>query len=188
MKKAFYIHGAFSAFKPDSDKVKNLSKSYDVVGVSYSMESTFQENMDTFTDFCKKNDVDVVVGTSLGGLYACELSKSLGIPSIMINPCVEPVMSLSTIIGTMTNFTTGKDETLTQEIVNTYPEKASVTKKCLIFLGMKDDLIDANKTISMFKGTASIVTDPNEDHYWEFFEANVTIESHINSVSSNASG
>ena len=36
--KLLYIHGAFSAFKRESLKVKNLEKEFEVVGFDYSPE------------------------------------------------------------------------------------------------------------------------------------------------------
>lgn len=185
--KALYIHGAFSAFKPDSEKVKNLQNEFEVVGVNYGMESSFPENKAMMINFCKENSVDFVVGTSLGGLYAAEVAVELSIPAVMINPCVEPVMSLNSLMPndgslTMQNFATGKQETLTQEVISTYPEKAEVTPKCIIFVGMKDDLIDSSKTIDMFSDTAKIISDENEDHYWEFFNNNEKILMHLSSI------
>lgn len=175
MKTALYIHGAFSAYKPDSEKVKNLQKQFNVVGTSYSMNHTFEENSKMLAKFAKDNNVDFIVGTSLGGLYACELSNQLEIPAIMINPCVEPQMSLSTIIGTAKNYSTGLNETLTKETVETFPKLAEVTNRCLIFVGQKDDLIDSLKTKVMFEKTTEVILNPNEDHYWEFFEENKSI-------------
>lgn len=179
MKKAFYIHGAFSAFKPDSEKVKGLKESFEVVGLSYSIEDPFEVTLKKMTNFCIDNEVDFVVGTSLGGLYASEISRVLGLPSIMINPCVEPQMSLSTIVGTQKNFTTGKDETLTKELIHGYPNMAATDRSCLIFLGMKDELINNEKTFNLYSKSSPIFKNENEDHYWEFFNENEKIKKHI---------
>ncbi|MCY9865087.1 hypothetical protein OTK49_21445 [Vibrio coralliirubri] len=180
--KILYIHGAFSAFKPDSEKVKNLQKVFEVVGVSYSMETPYPENKAMLVQFCRDNGIDAVVGTSLGGLYAAEVSAELSIPAILINPCVEPVMSLSTIVGTMTNFATGKPETLTQEIVNTFPDTATMTQLCLVFVGMKDELINPSKTIFMCCHKATVVANHNADHYWDDFERNERILIHLDTT------
>ena len=90
------------------------------------------------TKFCVENEIDGVVGTSLGGLYAAEVGRMAGIPSVSINPCLEPYMSLSTIVGTTSNYATGKEETLTQELVTTFPKKVSPTPLSLVFVGMED--------------------------------------------------
>lgn len=179
MKKVCYIHGAFSAFSPESEKVQALQERFEVVGISYSVENTFDENLKLLTDFCDKEEVDFVVGTSLGGLYAAEINHKLGLPAIMINPCVEPQMSLSTIIGEHQNFATGKIEKLTESIVKTYPNLAAVSESCLIFVGLKDDLIDNTKTISMYNSTTKVIADEEADHYWQDFNKNEEIEKHV---------
>lgn len=180
MKKVCYIHGAFSAYKPESEKVLGLKESFDVVGISYSMEKTFKENLMMLINFCEEESVDFVVGTSLGGLYAAEINDMTGLPAILINPCVEPQMSLSTIVGKQKNFTTGEDEDFTKELVKTYPNLAAISKGCLVFVGMKDDLIDSLKTEKLFKHAATVIKNEDADHYWEFFKENALIESHVN--------
>lgn len=179
MKKVCYIHGAFSAFKPDSEKVKGLEKDFKVVGTSYSMENSFEENLKKLSDFCVEESVDFVVGTSLGGLYAAEINNVLDLPAVMINPCVEPQMSLSTIIGTQQNFATGKAEELTKKNVLTYPSMAAISRDCLIFVGMKDDLINSEKTIKLYGEVAKVFSDKDADHYWEFFMENEKIINHL---------
>lgn len=182
MKKCAYIHGAFSAFKPNSEKVKGLKKEYEVVGISYSMENRFEDNLNMLVDFCKKENVDFVVGTSLGGLYSAEINKILDIPAVLINPCIEPVMSLSKIVGTQKNFTTGQDEVFTQELADEYPKLSHFSRNMLICLGMKDELIDSNRTLEIAREhTEWFVIDDNEDHYWEFWEQNKVIEKFLTS-------
>lgn len=177
MKKAMYIHGAFSAFKPDSEKVKGLKKNFEVVGMSYTMEDSFDLTLAKLKEFAKHSNVDFVVGTSLGGLFAAELNKELGLPAVLINPCVEPKMSLSTITGNQTNFATGKKELFTEALANTYPDISSFSNSCLVCLGMKDDLIDAKKTIELATDYVfDFIINEDEDHYWEFFEENKRIK------------
>lgn len=175
-----YIHGAFSAFRRDSSKVQNLEKEFEVIGFNYSMECSFSENKAAISEFCVENKVDGIVGASLGGLYAAEVGKELSIPAILINPCVEPVMSLSTIVGTTSNYATGKDETLTQEQVNTYPKKTAITPLCLVFVGMMDTLIDPVRTSELSAGSYGVVYGHEADHYWDDFEQNKLIKEYLN--------
>ena len=177
--KLLYIHGAFSAFKRESLKVKNLEKEFEVVGFDYSMEQSFTHNSASLIGFCIDNDIDGVIGTSLGGLYAAEIGNATYIPSVLINPCLEPYMSLSTIIGTTSNFATGKEEVFTQELVNTFPKKVVVSPRTLVFVGMGDELIDHNRTIELSAESAGVIRDYEADHYWDDFEQNKLIREHI---------
>ncbi len=179
-KKIIYIHGAFSAYKPNSEKVVALKQEFEVCGVNYSMEKTFEENLNSITNLCLSENADAIIGTSLGGLYAAEASSLLGVPAILINPCVEPVKSLSTIIGEQKNFTTGEVEVFTQELVNSFPNIATINSNMLVCVGLKDDLIDANITIVMAQdNNASVIQNSDADHYWEMFEHNKEISSFI---------
>lgn len=180
MKKVLYIHGAFSAFQLDSEKVINLKKDFDVVGVSYSMEDSFSVTMEKLLKCCIDEKVDFVAGTSLGGMYAAELNKSHGFKAVLVNPCVEPQMSLSTIIGSQKNYATGLDEDFTRELVDTYPEKIEATASCLFFVGMKDDLIDPEKTISFYEKTTKVFSDSEQDHRWQDFDENEKIKEYFN--------
>lgn len=177
--KILYIHGAFSAFNRESLKVQNLEKEFEVVGFNYSMEQTFPYNRAVMTKFCVENEIDCVVGTSLGGLYATEVGRMAAIPSVLINPCLEPFMSLSTIVGTTSNYATGKEESFTQELVNTFPKKVAATPRSLVFVGMNDVLIDHKRTIELSADSAGVVRDYEADHYWDDFEQNKLIRDHI---------
>ena len=66
-------------------------------------------------------------------------------------------MSLSKIIGKQQNFATGKEEELTAELVSTYPNMAKIERSSMVFLGMKDELIDANKTELLYKDKTQII-------------------------------
>lgn len=180
MKKALYIHGAFSAYKPESEKVVALQKSFIVIGFSYSMEKSFNDNLDDLTQFAIDQKVDFIVGTSLGGLYASWIAHQLDLPSILINPCVDPTGTINMLIGEYTNFTTGKIEKFTQTLADSFPKENLINKLSLVCVGLKDDIIDPLKTIDIAKlAGATIISNPNEDHYWEFFEENKAIQSFI---------
>ena len=45
-----------------------------------------------------------IVGSSLGGFYACALAERLGVPAVVINPSVDPTRNLEHHIGVTTNW------------------------------------------------------------------------------------
>jgi len=180
MKKVMYIHGAFSAFKVDSPKVVALSKRFEVCGINYDMEKPYKENVRILIDFATKECVDFIVGTSLGGLYAAEVSLSMGIAGILINPSVEPYDTLPRYIGEHTNFVTGDKISFTKELAESFPKNIRLHSHHLTFLGMKDELIDAEKTKQIvLKNNCEYVADENADHRWELFDFNEKIENFI---------
>jgi len=180
MTKVMYIHGAFSAFKPKSEKVIGLKKEFDVVGTSYSMEKTFDENLDELKDFCIKENVDVVIGTSLGGFYASWVAARLGLPSVGINPSIDPAGTIDRLIGSHTNYATGEIEHFTKELAKSFPLNNYINTYTLVCVGLKDDVIEPEKTIEYATSVgATVIIDDNEDHYWEFFEKNKEIKDFI---------
>jgi predicted esterase YcpF (UPF0227 family) len=177
MKKVLYIHGAFSAFKPKSEKVLALKKSFNVFGASYSMETPFNQNLEDFQNFCILQNIEVIIGTSLGGLYASWISKRLGLPCVLINPCVDPAGTIHRLIGEHTNYTTGKLEKFTQSLADSFPSENHINDHSLVCVGLKDDVINPLKTIDIAKlAGAEIIINENEDHYWEFFDENKAIQ------------
>lgn len=184
MKNCLYIHGAFSAFKPDSPKVLALKERFNVYGVSYSMEDSFLSIRNMLVEKCKLYNIDFVVGTSLGGLFAAEINKVLNTPAVLLNPCIEAKKTLSDFAKDnpeCMNFTTGKPEHLSVSDANLYPEMAYLSSSCLVFLGLKDQLIDANKSKEIAKDKVfDVITNENEDHFWDSFNENDKIENFLN--------
>jgi predicted esterase YcpF (UPF0227 family) len=139
-----------------------------------------KENVKILKDFATKECVDFIVGTSLGGLYAAEVSFHMSLPAILINPSVEPYDTLPIYIGEHNNFVTGDKILFTKELAESYPKNILLYNNHLIFLAMKDELIDAERTKQiLFKNNYEYVTDNNADHRWECFEFNEKIEDFI---------
>ena len=46
----------------------------------------------------------VIVGSSLGGFYACALAERLGVRAVVINPSVDPTRNLAHHVGVTTNW------------------------------------------------------------------------------------
>jgi predicted esterase YcpF (UPF0227 family) len=180
MKKALYIHGAFSAFKPLSEKVIALEKEFNIVGFNYCMETSFDDNISNLEKFCIEQKVDFIIGVSLGGLYASHLAHRLMLPSVLINPCVDPSGTLHIIIGEYTNYTTGKNETFTQSLADTFPSEHLINDNSLIFVGLKDDVINPHKTVEIASlAGAKVISNEQADHYWELFQENNTIKNFV---------
>ncbi|WP_428355369.1 YqiA/YcfP family alpha/beta fold hydrolase [Methyloprofundus sp.] len=116
-----YIHGFKSQFKEQSAKVQALNKLGKVFGVTLDYTNAFKEIKNILHKFVLDKDIDLVVGTSLGGYY-------------------------SSIIGDGFTFT-GDAYTLKKETITTYPGFA--LEGCgLILLDRGDKLINSEETLS----------------------------------------
>ena len=113
-----YIHGFKSQFKEQSDKVQALNKLGKVSGITLDYTQTFDGIKNILHKFVLDKDIDLVVGTSLGGYYSSIIGASAGIPFVAINPVVDPVLTLSKYIGDGFTFA-GDAYTLKKETITT---------------------------------------------------------------------
>ena len=148
----FYIHGFNSG--RDSATGKLLQKQMDrpVKCLEYDCSKPFRENLDRLgTEAWPEMDgFDVLVGCSLGGLYACELAKELQTCAVVFNPTMRPKSQLRQFIGENVNFATGKKWLFTEDVLDTYPEELKPPKglpvKCVA--SKEDELLPGNALLA----------------------------------------
>jgi predicted esterase YcpF (UPF0227 family) len=90
-----YLHGYSSYFNEENPKVKELLKLGRVVGIDIDYNADCHTTIDRAIEFCMKENVDLVVGCSMGGWLASHVGAALGIPFVALNPAVYPSVSLS---------------------------------------------------------------------------------------------
>jgi len=145
MIKLLYIHGFGSQYDPNSDKVKAIREhGFEVDGftIDYTLHKKSLIAMLKF--FIRENDIDGVIGTSMGGHMALEIANELSIPVVAINPAIQPHKTLK--VGKHIYYTTGKDYYLNQSVIDSYTD-ATHEAKALIVLNMDDDVICPKDTI-----------------------------------------
>jgi len=140
----FYCHGFASSFDPNKSKVQTLTKLGSVDGCNIDYTRRADEVVSHVIEQGDFANVDVIVGTSMGGWLAAELGSSLGIPFVAINPAVDPSQTLRKYIVTAEDYQ-GKPYTLTESAVASYYPIAK--NGCgLILLDVGDEVIDARHT------------------------------------------
>lgn len=123
MRVAFF-HGLES--QPKTDKNEYLSTKFEFVydpPMNYRDPNLFNTVLQQVID----NKIDVLIGSSMGGHFAYQISTLTGIPALLFNPAV---------IGR------GFDP-----VVKTGSHKANLT----VVLGKHDDVIDPIKSMMFFK-------------------------------------
>lgn len=139
MKKVvFYFHGYASS--PKTDKVDKLRDAGFVV-YAFPIDIDPKSSIPSLyhnIDFALCNhideDIDVVfVGTSLGGYYAAKLAKIYDTKSVIVNPSIEPSVSLAKY---------GVDP----EIMARY-DKMNFSDRAKYFIAEEDEVLD----FSMYK-------------------------------------
>lgn len=156
-----YLHGFNSAYDPTSEKIKSLEKIENVVGITYD---TFADFSETYSDLSERvreivvaNRVEqtTLVGTSLGGYYTSLIGTRFGLPSVLINPAIDPSKSLRRYLGNVeNNRKTGISGCLSESVVSSYrplvPEE--ITNPTLVLLSANDPILSAEETTALFVG------------------------------------
>lgn len=140
-----YLHGYGSAYKPGSEKVIALRNLGKVHGISLDYAVGAQACIDAVIEYAMSEDIDLLVGCSMGGWLSSHAASQLGLPFVALNPAIRPSESLLKYVGTVVNFS-GKDCEITRNVVLEYPDIA--TDGCgLILCQDGDEVIDPKITI-----------------------------------------
>ena len=177
-----YIHGFASSFDTKSDKVSTLSQIGDVTGFSYDYTQTYSEIVSQLRDSIRsRKDIDVIVGTSLGGYFAAALGCIFGIPFASINPAVDPRSSLLKYCGDGTSWD-GRKYNLRKEVVETYPEFSTSGGCGVILLDLGDEVIDSLETAKLLTPFYRIVTFEGGTHRFAHMQESLQHIQHTVSI------
>ena len=93
-----YLHGYASYYNPNNVKVKSLEKLGEVIGydVDYNRGNIV---IDRACAWAIDNEIDLIVGCSMGAWLASHVGARVGIPSVMLNPAIKPSESLKRYIN-----------------------------------------------------------------------------------------
>ena len=158
-----YLHGFNSGFTRENPKVPALEAIGEDVGITYDTTATIDMAFgQIMNELAKLEDLDdtVLVGTSLGAFYAAEVSRLVGLPAILINPCVNPGTSLRKYVNQLhKNFVTGVESFFGDNTLSTYGDdviRPYHRIKPLVLLDRGDEIIDATETFRFMKRTYDI--------------------------------
>ncbi len=148
-----YVHGFASRFDSSSQKVQALKTIGEVSGVNIDYSMPVNEIESHLYKAILDNDIDLLVGTSMGGYYSALLGAKCGIPFIAINPATEPRTSLARHLGAGTTFD-GADYFLTEVVVSGYEPIVNDSGACgLILLDEGDEILDSAHTHDLLKSS-----------------------------------
>lgn len=177
-KQILFLHGFMSANK--SHKAQTLAEYVRVHDPDYevvipNIQDDLHESLNSIISFVKENapNLTAVVGSSLGGYWAYRIFKIYKIPTILLNPVVDPINLLDQFAGKHINpFTNVEFEIDPKKNYADLPisELTLEEKKSfLVFLGTKDEVLDYHKAEQFYAG-ATIKILENEDHRIKRFD------------------
>ncbi len=160
-----YVHGANSSFDKNNSRFDQFKEAgHDVVGISHNFTQKFDDIIESNRQICIDQDIDLIVGTSLGGLLASNISYVTGIPSIVVNP------------ATNVNLIVDKfGDLMNSDVIASYNANEFKHDNVIyVLLGSEDDVINPHDTeqyLEEAKADVKLVTTPNADH--RFLDVNI---------------
>ncbi len=133
-----FLHGLES--KPGCEKVQLLQSLGHIVQspkIEYKDENSFND----LYKLTRYNNYDVIIGSSMGGWFAWNLGKELGVPVLLLNPALH-----SRSVNPNIREWIGEEK------------KAS---KVFLALGLYDDIIGPGKTLEWLKDNDKLDWNPN---------------------------
>lgn len=111
--------------------------------------------------------VDLLIGSSLGGFFAVWLNRGLPLPTVLINPAMQPWETLAPFIGLNRHWCTGEAFELTQEHLDTLRGMARTPdptrEQYLVLLALRDELLDYRDAAHRF-AAFDVRLDETDDH------------------------
>ena len=175
-----FVGTSLAQFFRDKEGVKTIGHSRDIqkalskfdgFDIDYTLgeESVIKQSM---TQIINKN-VDLLVGTSMGGWLATKLSNMSSIPFAAFNPVISPSETLQTYIGEHKDFY-GKEYFLEEHIVNNFT-KISSSGRGLIFLDEGDELIDSFVSKKTLEQYYTVTTYTGGTHRFEHIPESIKV-------------
>ena len=107
---ALYIHGFMGTPNGGTyTALKNYFKDWNLISVPFEdLHTDVAKTQDKISVLCKENDINLLVGASLGAFYV--LQQKGDFYKLVINPCMEPSKIIPTLKDRKTNIPYSIDE------------------------------------------------------------------------------
>lgn len=96
MIKVLYIHGLGSSSDSSTGRYLQTLNDKDITFFHPSFSLSPEKAIKEVNDYIKDNNIDFVIGSSLGGFYALQSDCKLG---IVVNPALNPIEDIKNAIG-----------------------------------------------------------------------------------------
>ena len=158
-----YIHGYGSSYNPNSSKVQALMTIGDVCGINIDYTKSINNITTLIESAILEIKPDLLIGTSMGAFYANRLGNLLDIPFVMLNPAIEP------------NITLAKVGVTDENLLSSYSQKFIPKGVGLLFLNLGDELIDSHNTNQSYHKTFRTYMFNGGDHRFEDISATLNV-------------
>lgn len=159
-----FIHGFGSSGR--GDKARLLKSWCHEQGISFMAPSLPNipelaiETLQAIIEAMQKYEPVGLVGSSLGGFYANWLANHYDLPYVLVNPSVEPYVTLERAIGQGVNFhDSSRYEWNAQHTASLLKFKVvqPPTKRCLLMVQTGDELLDYRQAVTHYPAAKQIL-------------------------------
>jgi len=164
-----YLHGFASC--GDSTKSQLLKKYFGENEVfSPDLPVSPVEAISFIKKIIIEKEIDLIIGSSLGGYYASYFTELLHIKSVLINPSTEPFITLAPYVGTNHYWCSGEAFEFSREDLKALFEFAIPKPRdpslYLVLLQTGDELLDYTKAEAKYEG-AQVIVEQGGNHRFE---------------------
>ncbi len=169
-----YFHG-FNSDKNSSTITKLRSRFPHLKSISYDYVNA-DKGYDLIHALIVKaiheNPEIILAGTSLGGFWANYFLQKFNVKAVLINPSINPSVSLLKYVGQIKNFNSGEEKQFTPDDAARYKKyEMEIIKGFfrVVVLGTNDETINYKKSEEVFKGKGQIIL-TDEGHRIQDYE------------------
>ena len=161
----FYFHGFNSGEQSSTfNRIKETFPNTQLVRYNFmEHEKAYQE----IVSFLRGQNLDdtktIFIGSSLGGYWANVFCSVFGIQTILINPSLNPAESLLKYVG-QEFICNGITHLFNEENANGYNDDPLRIYPRVVFIGLKDDVVDYHETEKILGEHAKFIYLANEGH------------------------
>ena len=116
------------------------------------------------------HNVDMIIGSSMGGFYASYFCEKYGIKTVLINPSTEPYITLEPYIGTNKYWCSGETfewkKSYLQELKRQRIGRVKIPSNYLLLLQKGDEVLDYTKALHKYEG-ARLSLEEGGNHRFE---------------------
>jgi predicted esterase YcpF (UPF0227 family) len=180
-----YVHGFGSHYNPTHKKIIALETLGTVIGIDVDYCKGYEFVFEKVQAAVSIHEIDVIVGTCMGGYMAAQVGAKIKVPFVSLNPIVAPDIWLQQWIGAFADHN-NNTKMLSDITVSGYPVMATEGHG-LVLLDSNDEIINARETFRLLEDTFHVKLFEGGNHCFRHMEhALPLIAGHIKILTSNA--
>ena len=172
-----YLHGFRSS--PRSFKARVVQEKLEQAGVGErlicpQLPASPKAAMDLALALAERHAPDnlAIVGSSLGGFYACWLAERLGVRAAVINPSVDPTRNLEKHVGVTTAWHSDEPFEFRQEYIGELQalrvEQITRPERYFLLAATGDEVLDYRDMVAHYAGARQHVIEGSDHAISEF--------------------